>query len=438
MDRRHLSFLCRYFYIECFCKRYYNGLRTMILRALFNQEEARMDKKQFLKENCPERRGSDCSKWDSLESKYGDPDLISMWVADMDFKAPAEVREALSRKVDFGIYGYSMVKDSYYRSFIDWEKRYHGWEIKREWLRFTPGVVTGLFWLMHMLTEPGDAVMVSMPVYYPFHHAVQDIGRKLIYSELVNRGGSYSIDFADFEKKIKDSRVKVYILCSPHNPVGRVWTEEELTELLEICRRNQVKVISDEIHHDLIIGDRPHIPAGTVGQGRYADMLITLTACSKTFNLAGMKNSFLIISDETLRKQFDKLALSLHEDAGNMFGYVAAEAAYTYGRDWLETVISIIRDNYNYLSSRLSKELPKAVLSPLEGTYLAWLDLSAYLGKEGEEGMKDLIQKQARLAVDYGDWFGAGGEGFIRLNLATRPEWVEKAVDGLVAALKGV
>lgn len=397
-----------------------------------------MDKRQFIEENCPERRGSDCSKWDNLGPNYGDPDLISMWVADMDFKAPKEVTEALRRKVDFGIYGYSLVRDSYYQSFINWEKRYHGWEIKREWIRFTPGVVTGMFWLMHVLTKPEDAVMVSMPVYYPFHHAVEDIGRKLVYSELVNQDGVYSIDFADFEKKVRDNRVKVYLLCSPHNPVGRVWTEQELEQLLEICRRHQVKVISDEIHHDLIIGDRPHVPAATVGQGRYTDLLITLTAPSKTFNLAGMKNSFLIISDEALRKQFDRLVLSLHEDMGNMFGYVAAEAAYTSGREWLETVLSIIRDNYNHLAGRLIKELPKAVLSPLEGTYLAWLDLSAYLGKAGEEGMKELVQNKARLAVDYGEWFGAGGKGFIRLNLAARPEWVEKAADGLVRAFKEV
>ncbi len=393
-----------------------------------------MNKETFIRENCPDRRGTNCSKWDILSSKYGDPDLISMWVADMDFKAPEEVTRALRKKTDFGIYGYSLTPDGYYRSFIRWEKERHGWDVNRDWIRFAPGVVTGIFWCIHMLTNPGDAVIIHMPVYYPFHHAVEDTGRRLIYSELVNTKGVYTIDFQDFEKKIVDNKVKVFILCSPHNPVGRVWTEEELETMLAICKAHHVTVISDEIHHDLIIGSRPHIPTATVKNGGYSDLIITLTSASKTFNLAGMKNSFVIIPGETLRKKFDALVLNLHEDTGNMLGYYAVEAAYTYGRQWLDTVLSVIRDNYEYIRNRIQNELPLAVLSPLEGTYLAWLDLSGYLGKADENGMKHFVQEKARLAVDYGQWFGAGGNGFIRLNLATSPLWVKKAVDGLVLA----
>ncbi len=393
-----------------------------------------MNKETFIRENCPDRRGTNCSKWDILSSKYGDPDLISMWVADMDFKAPEEVTRALRKKTDFGIYGYSLTPDGYYRSFIRWEKERHGWDVNRDWIRFAPGVVTGIFWCIHMLTNPGDAVIIHMPVYYPFHHAVEDTGRRLIYSELVNTKGVYTIDFQDFEKKIVDNKVKVFILCSPHNPVGRVWTEEELETMLAICKAHHVTVISDEIHHDLIIGSRPHIPTATVKNGGDSDLIITLTSASKTFNLAGMKNSFVIIPGETLRKKFDALVLNLHEDTGNMLGYYAVEAAYTYGRQWLDTVLSVIRDNYEYIRNRIQNELPLAVLSPLEGTYLAWLDLSGYLGKADENGMKHFVQEKARLAVDYGQWFGAGGNGFIRLNLATSPLWVKKAVDGLVLA----
>lgn len=393
-----------------------------------------MDKQLFLKENCPDRHGTNCSKWDILKTKYGDSDLVSMWVADMDFKAPKEVIQALHDKVDFGIYGYSLTRDSYYDSFIRWEKENHGWEVQRDWIRFTPGVVTGIFWCMHFLTQKGDAALIQMPVYYPFHHAIEDIGRKLIYNELVNTNGVYTIDFDDFEKKIAENKVKVFILCSPHNPVGRVWTEKELEGMLAICEKYDVKVISDEIHHDLIIGDHPHIPTATVAGGRYADRIITLTAASKTFNLAGMKNSFVILPGKELREGFDRIVVELHEDTGNLLGYYAAEAAYTYGRDWLDTVISIIRDNYHYVQERVKQDLPKAVLSPLEGTYLAWLDLSGYLGKAGEAQMKDFVQNKARLAVDYGEWFGAGGEGFIRLNLATHPDWVKKAMDGLKKA----
>lgn len=397
-----------------------------------------MNKEAFLKENCPDRHGTWCSKWDILPKKYGDADLVSMWVADMDFKAPKEVIEALHQKVDFGIFGYSLTRDGYYDAFINWEKTRHGWQVERDWIRFTPGVVTGIFWCMHFLTQKGDAALIQMPVYYPFHHAIQDIDRKLIYNQLVNKDGVYTIDFADFEKKIAENHVKVFILCSPHNPVGRVWTEEELREMLRICEKYNVYVISDEIHHDLILGDHPHIPTASVDGGKYADRIITLTAASKTFNLAGMKNSFVIIPDEKLRAKFDGIVTELHEDTGNLLGYYAAEAAYTYGGEWLDTVLSIIKDNYAYVQQRVQKDLPKAVLSPLEGTYLAWLDLSGYLGKAGEAEMKDFVQNKARLAVDYGEWFGAGGAGFIRLNLATHPDWVKKAMDGLQFAAESL
>lgn len=395
-----------------------------------------MDKKQFLMENCPDRHGSSCHKWDVLESKYGDPDLVSMWVADMDFKAPKAVIEALHSKVDFGVFGYTLTPDSFYDAFINWEKKRHNWAIKKDWIRFTPGVVTGIFWCVNMLTQPGDSIIINMPVYYPFHHAIEDTGRKLIYNELINTDGVYTIDFEDFEQKIVDNQVKLYILCSPHNPVGRVWKEEELTRLLDICQRHGVQVISDEIHQDIILGSRPHIPTASVASGKYADMIITLTAASKTFNLAGMKNSFVIIPGKELREKFDRLITYLNEDTGNMLGYYAVEAAYNHGEEWLDTVLDIIRDNYNYVAERVKKDLPQAVLSPLEGTYLAWLDLSAYLGKVGEAEMKDFVQNKAKLAVDYGEWFGHGGEGFIRLNLATTPQWVEKAMNGLAYAIQ--
>ena len=393
-----------------------------------------MDKNKFLKDNCPDRHGTNCSKWDILASKYGDDKLISMWVADMDFKVPKEVIEALREKIEFGIFGYSLTRDSYYEAFIEWEKKYHNLTIEKDWIRFAPGVVTGIYWCVNMLTNKGDSIIINMPVYYPFHNAVKDLGRNLISNKLINNNGIYTIDFDDFEKKIIDNKVKLYILCSPHNPVGRVWKEEELKKLLDICKRHNVIVISDEIHHDLIIADTVHTPSLSVSNGQYSDIVITLMAASKTFNLAGMKNSFVIIKDDVLRKKFDEHIVILHEDTGNMLGYYAVEAAYKYGRDWLDTVIEIIRDNYNYVKDRLHKELPKAVISPLEGTYLSWLDLSGYLGKVKENDMKEFVQEKARLAVDYGDWFGEGGEGFIRLNLATSPEWVKKAVDGLVYA----
>lgn len=394
-----------------------------------------MNKEEFLKDYCPDRHGTSCYKWDILEEKYGSADLISMWVADMDFKSPKEVVEALHKMVEFGVFGYTFPKDSFYQSFINWEKRRHNWEVEKDWIRFAPGVVSGIFWGVSILTEKDDAVIINMPVYYPFHNAIKNLGRKLISSELVNTNGIYTIDFEDFEKKIVENNVKLYILCSPHNPVGRVWKEEELTRLFEICEKHNVKIISDEIHHDIIIGENAHAPSASVANGKFSESIITLTSASKTFNLAGMKNSFVIIENEEIRKKFDSFVESINDDTGNMLGYCAIEAAYNNGEEWLETVLDIIKDNYKYIVEKLEKELPKVKVTPLEGTYLAWLDLSEHLGKVGEAEMKEFIETKARLAVDYGEWFGDGGRGFIRLNLATKPEFVEKAINGIIFAL---
>lgn len=393
-----------------------------------------MKKEEFLKENYVDRCGSGCYKWDILEEKYGEKDLVSMWVADMDFKAPKETIEAIQKKAEFGVFGYSLVSKEYYNSFIEWEKTQHNCEIEKEWIRFSPGVVTGIFWCVKMLTQENDSIIINMPVYYPFHDAIRNLGRKLISNELVNNNGIYSIDFEDFEKKIKENNVKLFILCSPHNPVGRVWTEEELEKLFVICEKYDVKIVSDEIHHDLLIGSNKHIPSFNVANGKYSNRIIMLTSASKTFNLAGMKNSFIIIKNKELLSEFDKFEKTVHEDTGNMLGYTAVEAAYKYGKNWYDMIMEIITDNYNYLKERIEKELPKAILSPLEGTYLAWLDLSNYVGKIEEKEMKEYVQTKAKIAVDYGNWFGDGGKGFIRLNLATSPELVKKAVDGLVKA----
>lgn len=378
-----------------------------------------------------ERRNTNCNKWDAQTKMFGEEGLHAMWVADMDFRVPQCVVDALEEYVQFGVYGYYKVPEEYYQAFINWEKTYHGYEAKKEWIRFSPGVVAGFHWLVQMFTEPGDAVIVNTPVYYPFLHAVENNGRTLVCSELVNNGGCYTIDFEDFEKKIVENKVKLFILCSPHNPAGRVWKKEELETLFAICRKHGVYVISDEIHQDLVFGNHAHIPSLSVGD--YQDMIVTLTAPSKTFNLAGGQNSIVIIPDEKLRNMWDTYTAGNRVLGGTSFGYVAAQAAYENGREWLEGVKKKIKDNYEYLCRELARELPKAVVTPLEGTYLCWVDLGAYV--KAEE-MKEVIQKKCRLAVDYGDWFG--GEQFatfIRLNLATSLENVKIAVDALVNQL---
>lgn len=378
-----------------------------------------------------DRRNTDCSKWDAQSENFGEEGLHAMWVADMDFQVPACVTDALSAYVKEGVFGYYTAPDSYYNAFINWEKE-HGYTVKREWIRFSPGVVSGFNWIVQMMTKPKDPVIVLTPVYYPFLYAVTNNDRTLITSDLINDHGVYSIDFEDFEQKIIDNHVKLFIFCSPHNPVGRVWKKEELDKLVAICKKHHVFIISDEIHHDLLAPGQKHIPIASIAD--YDDSLVTVTAPSKTFNLAGCQNSIIIIPDEKLREKWDAFTTSIRVASGNTFGYIAARAAYIGGRPWLNEVNEIIHNNYLYVKETFERELPKLVVSPLEGTYLLWIDFGAYLSFDE---MKDFMQKKCRLAFDYGDWFG--GERFgthIRMNLATSRENVETAVQAIVAHLK--
>ena len=373
-----------------------------------------------------DRRGTNASKWNRLSPRFTREDLLGLWVADMDFAAPACVREALHKQVDFGVFGYDVTPDAYYEAFLHWEKTYHGYEPQRAWLRYSPGVVAGFNWLIQLLTKPGDGVLVQTPVYYPFLSAATDNGCRLVENELVNTAGVYTVDLADFERKLTEEHVKVFLLCSPHNPVGRVWRREELAAMLELCRVHGVYVISDEIHHDFTHGGHKHIPAATVGE--YDDMLVTLTAPSKTFNLAGLKNSVVIIPDEKLRKAWDSYTGKLHTATGGSFGVIAAQAAWEGGRPWLDQVLQTVEGNYELLRTELVPRKPELILSPLEGTYLAWLDLGAYVKPQE---MAAAVEGRCGLAVDYGAWFGGHAPCHIRINLATRPENIRQAIQSL-------
>ena len=373
-----------------------------------------------------DRRGTNASKWNRLSPRFTREDLLGLWVADMDFAAPACVREALHKQVDFGVFGYDVTPDAYYEAFLHWEKTYHGYEPQRAWLRYSPGVVAGFNWLIQLLTKPGDGVLVQTPVYYPFLSAATDNGCRLVENELVNTAGVYTVDLADFERKLTEEHVKVFLICSPHNQVGRVWRREELAAMLELCRVHGVYVISDEIHHDFTHGGHKHIPAATVGE--YDDMLVTLTAPSKTFNLAGLKNSVVIIPDEKLRKAWDSYTGKLHTATGGSFGVIAAQAAWEGGRPWLEQVLQTVEGNYELLRTELVPRKPELILSPLEGTYLAWLDLGAYVKPQE---MAAAVEGRCGLAVDYGAWFGGHAPCHIRINLATRPENIRQAIQSL-------
>mgnify|MGYP000614742207 FL=1 len=392
-----------------------------------------MQKEKFLKEYLVERKGTYSLKWDALDKRFGNADLISMWVADMEIKAPKEVIEALKERCEHGVFGYSYVSDEYYNSVINWLKEKHNYEIKKEWLRFTNGVVTAIYCFVNIFTKVDDAILILTPVYYPFHNAVKDNNRKLITCDLKNTDGYFTIDYDEVEKKIVENKVKLFIQCSPHNPAGRVWKEEELAKILEICKKHNVLVISDEIHQDIIMKGYKHIPSAIVANGKYADNLITVSAASKTFNLAGLIHSNIIISNAELRKKYDDEIKKINQTEISILGMLATQVAYEKGSEWLENVKEIIEDNFNYLKTELNKHIPEITITNLEGTYLVFLDLRKIIPIDK---VKEFIQDKCNLAIDFGEWFGKNFKGFIRINLATDPQIVKKAVENIINEYK--
>lgn len=374
-----------------------------------------------------ERKQTDSTKWDGLEPMFGEKDLLPLWVADMDFQICDCVINKLKEYLEFGVLGYYKEPEGYKQSFINWEKTYHNYEVNKDHIRYSPGVVPAINWLIQILTKKNDSVIVLTPVYYPFLDAVKNNDRKLIESDLVNEHGRYTINFKDFENKIIENNVKLFILCSPHNPVGRVWKKDELQSLVNICKKHNVKVISDEIHQDIIIDKNEHTPTASISD---YDSIITLTAGTKTFNLAACKNSFVIISNPEILKAFDNFVQCIRIPSGNTFGYIAVQSAYENGREWLEEILNQIRENYLYIKETFNKELPLVEISPLEGTYLLWINLGSYINGEDTERF---IKEKCKLALDFGEWFG--GERFnnyVRMNIATSKENVAKAVNQIV------
>jgi hypothetical protein len=388
-----------------------------------------MKKQEFLKEYLVDRKNTNSLKWDALDVRYGDPDLISMWVADMEIKSPKEIIEALKNRCEHGVFGYSYASDEYYSALISWLKEKYNFNIEKDWIRFSQGVVTAIYCFINIFTKINDSVLILTPVYYPFHNAVKDNNRKLITSDLINNNGYFTINYEDVEKKIIENDVKLFIQCSPHNPAGRVWKEDELRKMLEICKKYNVLVVSDEIHQDLVLKGNKHIPAATVDNCKYADNIITVNAASKTFNLAGLTHSNIIISNPKIRENFDLEFKKINQTEVNILGMLATQVGYEKGKEWLENLIDLIQDNYDYLKSELNKNIPDIIVTPLEGTYLAFLDLRKIISVNE---VKNFIQDKARLAIDFGEWFGGSFKGFIRLNLATDPEIVKKAVSNII------
>ena len=384
------------------------------------------------------RKGTNCLKYDYAVERGKPADVLPLWVADMDFTVSEEITKSLHAAVDHGIYGYTQPKDAYYNAITNWMEKKHNWKTKREWIMKTPGVVFALGAAVKAFTKPGDAVLIQNPVYYPFTNIIRDNDRRvidntLVYEKRVTEGKSqYSIDYEDFERKIVQENIKLFILCNPHNPVGRVWNREELQYLGEICLRHHVIVVSDEIHNDFVYPGFEHTVFANVDP-RFAEFTVTCTAPSKTFNLAGLQISNIFISNETLREAFQKEIDKTGYDEPNALGAVACEAAYRGGQEWLDQLRAYLLENLNFLRAYLQEKIPQIHLVEPEGTYLVWLDCSE-LGISGKE-LDQFIVEKAELWLDGGAMFGPSGADFQRVNIACPRATLELALDKLKAAV---
>jgi cystathionine beta-lyase len=372
------------------------------------------------------------SKWDELDMTFGTRDVLPMWVADMDFMSPKAVVEAVVERARQGIYGYTSRPTSYFEAIAQWMKERHRWEVKEDWLVFTPGVIPALAVIVNAFTHPGDKVIVQSPVYYPFFKVVEENGRRIINNPLKYEDGYYTMDFEDLEDKAKDPRVKLLILCSPHNPVGRVWTKEELSRLGEICLQNHVLVVSDEIHGDILYPGVRHIPFASISP-EFAQNSITCTAPSKTFNMAGLQTSTIVIPCEQHRATYRSFLGRIHLLRNNAFGLVATEAAYRHGGEWLDQFLVYLKGNFDYLREFIDKNIPQIQVVEPEGTYLVWIDCRG-LGLDTPELSRFMVEK-AKVGLDDGHWFGAGGEGFERINIACPRAYVEEGLNRIKNAV---
>lgn len=381
-----------------------------------------------------DRTGTNSMKWEAekLMQKFGRDDVLSFWVADMEFKVAEPIIDALRKRVEHGIYGYSMRPDSYYNAIIDWTKTRFGWEIKKEWIDVTPGIVPAINYVIQTFCKPGEKVLIQQPVYYPFGQAIENNGVYIVNNPLVFNGESYDIDFNDFEEKAKDPKVTLFILCSPHNPVARVWTKEELEKVGKICLENNVLVVADEIHNDLIFSGAVHTMFASINK-EFAANSITCTAPSKTFNLAGLQTSNIIIPNEKLRLKFQQTLERLAIGDQNPLSIVAVEAAYREGGEWLEQVLSYLEGNIEFINNYLQKNLPDAKLIKHQATYLGWLDLRSY--EENGEKLERIIIEEAKLGLDGGTWFGPEGAGFMRINFACSRILLEEGLERMCKAL---
>lgn len=377
------------------------------------------------------RENSDSVKYDLRDEKFGKKDIIPMWVADMDFRTPGFITDKLRERLDHEIYGYFFRSPQYFNSIISWLKTRYGWSVERDHICFCPGTVPALNLCTLTFTRPGESIIVQPPVYYPFFSAVESHGRLLIHNQLKEKDGKWTMDLESLSSVITPN-TKMIILCNPHNPVGRAWNRDELMELAHICLKNKIIILSDEIHCDLTLPGYNHTPFATLSD-EVADITVTCIAPSKTFNLAGLSTSSVIISNPVMRKYFRHKMDSLHMGNGNIFGSVASGAAYSGGHEWLDALTGYIEGNVNYVIDYCRELIPEIIPVRPEATYMIWLDCKK-LGMTGKELRKFFINK-AGVGMNEGSEFGPGGEGFMRMNVAMPRSRVEKAMQQIEKAI---
>lgn len=377
------------------------------------------------------RTGTDSVKWDHYEMKEEVRDMIPMSIADMDFKTPGFITDAIVKRARHGIFGYTVVPESYRNSAASWFSKRSGWRVERDWIRFSPGVIPALNLAIQAFTSPGDKVLIQPPVYHPFRHSITNNGRVVVNNPLKREGGVYTMDLDGLKRSI-DADTKMIILSSPHNPVGRVWSADELKDLVTVCLENDILILSDEIHSDLIMPGFVHTPVATLSSDA-AQATITCTSPSKTFNLAELHVANIIIPNPGLYERFDNAFVKVGLNRPNVLGMVACEAAYSGGDEWVEELVAYIHRNYILMRDFLSVNLPEAVVSPMEGTYLGWIDLRGF-GRPYAELEKALLT-DARVAMTPGTVFGPGGEGHFRMNLATSASILKEALGRMRGAL---
>lgn len=368
-------------------------------------------------------------KYDTAERSGMPADVMPMWVADMDFRAPGEIVSRMRQLCDFGVYGYTMVTDSYFDAVRNWFSSRFDWEVERKWLVTTPGVVFALSAAVKAFTEPGEGVLIQRPVYYPFTEVVENNGRVVVNSSLRYDKGSYAIDYEDLEAKLARDDVKLMLICSPHNPVGRVWTRDELSKVCRLCLKYNVKMVSDEIHADFVFANREHVPLASLSE-QVRENCVVCTAPSKSFNLAGLQISNIFIPNRDMRHAFRRELEKTGLFGVNMVGLCACQAAYESGGEWLDQLKEYLEGNIQFLKSFVNEHMPRIKVVETEGTYLVWMDLQEL----NLVDQKDFIVNKARLWLDTGSMFGDEGRGFERINVACPRTVLEEALNRLKRA----